>query len=214
MSILSIKRDYGINPSIVRMTVDNTLEELTTPGYLFREKASLVEINEGAFQWNDTDYVLIYYSATWGFFTYNQDDDYFDSAPLPLIAGSGITITHSPEGTEITSTDAGENWSGIAGTTQAAVAGAGYVVQNAAQTTITLPATAALGDMVTVQGLGAAGWVLTANTGQTIHVGSAATSSGGTVTSSNQWDAIQVVCVVANTTWAVTYIMSSGVTTA
>ena len=68
--------------------------------------------------------------------------------------------------------------------------------------------------MVAVQGLGAGGWVLTANTGQTIQVGSTATSSGGTITSANQWDSIEVVCVVANTTWSVTRVLSAGVTTA
>lgn len=131
-----------------------------------------------------------------------------------LTAGTGISITNGSGTITIASTDQGPDWSGVSGTTQAAVAGAGYVIQNAGQTTVTLPATAALGAMVAVQGLGAGGWVLTANTGQTIQVGSTATSSGGTITSANQWDSIEVVCVVANTTWSVTRVLSAGVTTA
>lgn len=211
MSILSIKRDYGINPSIVRMTVDNTLEELTTPGYLFREKASLAEINEGAFQWNDTDYVLIYYSGTWGFFTYNQDDDYFDSAPLPLIAGSGITITHSAEGTEIASTDAGENWTVVTGTTQAAESGMGYICSNAGQTTVTLPAIAPAGSLVSIAGLGAGGWVLETSAGDTFQT---AIGSGTTITSGSQYDTITALCIVANTTWSILASSTTGFTIA
>ena len=75
---------------------------------------------------------------------------------------------------------------------------------------MTLPATAALGSIVYVQGLGVGGWILTANGGQTVQVGSLATSAGGTVTSGNQWDAIGVVCVVANTTWAMFSSVSSA----
>ena len=105
-------------------------------------------------------------------------------------------------------------WSNISGTTQAAVVNKGYIVGSASATTITLPATAALGSVVAVQGKGAAGFILAANTGQTIQVGQSATSSGGTVTSAANFDAIQVVCITADTTWAVSYVLSSGVTTA
>lgn len=94
-------------------------------------------------------------------------------------------------------------YNSVAGTTQAAAINNGYVISNASQTTVTLPGTAALGSVIAVQGQGAAGWVLTANTGQTIKLGSSTTSSAGTLTSTNQYDAAELVCVVANTTWAV-----------
>jgi|ERR1019366_602658 hypothetical protein len=96
-----------------------------------------------------------------------------------------------------------QNWNSIAGTSQTAVVDQNYVVANAGQTTITLPVTAALGSTVGVQGLGAAGWILAAGVGQTIKFGSSTTSSGGSLTSSNLYDSITVVCIVANTTWAV-----------
>ncbi len=105
-------------------------------------------------------------------------------------------------------------WSGIAGTSQAATVNSGYVVQNAGQTTITLPATAALGSVVSIRGLGAAGWILAANTGQTIQFGSQATTSGGTLTSAEQYDTVDVTCLVANTTWSVNGVISSGLTVA
>ena len=109
---------------------------------------------------------------------------------------------------------AGLIWNGIAGTTQAAVINNAYVVDNAALTTVTLPATADRGDIVHVQGLGAAGWVLTANVGQTIKVGSGETTTAGTVASTDANDCIQVVCIVANTTWSIYPNITSGYTIA
>lgn len=93
-------------------------------------------------------------------------------------------------------------WNSVAGTTQAAAVENGYIIANAAQTTVTLPATAAVGQRVSVQGLGAAGWVIQANTGQTIQLGSSATTTAGSLTSTNRYDSINLICMVANTTWA------------
>lgn len=107
---------------------------------------------------------------------------------------------------------AGIAWANISGTTQAAAVNTGYVVGNASQTTITLPATAALGSVVIIQGKGAAGWILTANSGQVIQVGQSATATAGTVTSAAAFDAIQVVCITANTTWSTSWVLSAGVT--
>ena len=95
----------------------------------------------------------------------------------------------------------GLTWVGIAGTTEAAAVNMGYVVQNAGLTTITLPAVAPLGSIVQVQGLGAGGWTLQANTGQNVQIGNTSTSSGGSVSSSDPNDSISVVCIVADTTW-------------
>lgn len=89
----------------------------------------------------------------------------------------------------------------ISGTTQAAVVNTNYLVANASQTTITLPATAAIGNTVGVDGHGAGGWIITANTGQTINIGQTASSSGGTVTSAAANNCLLLRCVVANTTW-------------
>ena len=90
----------------------------------------------------------------------------------------------------------------VAGTTQAASVNTIYLIANASQTTVTLPATAAIGSVVGIDGLGAAGWICTANTGQTIHVGQTSTSSGGTVTSAGNYNSVLFRCIVANTTWS------------
>lgn len=126
------------------------------------------------------------------------------------------TFSGALNGNATTATTAANalTWNDVSGTTQAAAVGNGYIISNSGQTTVTLPATAAEGSVVAVQGKGAAGWILTANTGQTIKLGSSTTSSAGTLTSTNQWDAIEVICVTANTTWATRFTVSSGLTVA
>lgn len=104
---------------------------------------------------------------------------------------------------------AGFIWNDVAGTTQAAVANNGYIISNAAQTTVTIPATVAESATFGVQGKGAGGWILQANTGQIIHLGSSASSSAGSLTSTNQWDSVQIVCVTANTTFSVTSVIGN-----
>lgn len=132
-----------------------------------------------------------------------------------ITAGTGITVTPGSGSITISTIGGGGlTWSTIAGTTQAAAVNSGYVVGNAGQTTITLPLTAAVGATIAVQGLGAAGWVLAANTGQTIQVGQQATTTAGSVTSSGNFDAIEVACIVANTTWSMKSGVSASFTTA
>lgn len=118
---------------------------------------------------------------------------------------TGITAVTFPTSGTLATTAQFTNWNDVAGTSQAAVVNNGYIISNGSQTTVTLPATAALGSIVAVQGKGAAGWVLAANTGQTIKFGSSTTSSAGSLTSTNQFDAVEIVCITADTTWAVRF---------
>jgi 3D (Asp-Asp-Asp) domain-containing protein len=127
---------------------------------------------------------------------------------------NGDVVVGLRAGANVQFTSVGTGWSGIAGTSQAAAVGNGYVVQNAGQTTITLPAVAPLGSIVSIRGLGAAGWILAANAGQTIHMGNQATSVAGSLTSTNQYDSVDVTCTVANTTWSVNAVQSGGLTIA
>lgn len=119
-------------------------------------------------------------------------------------SGTGILVANGSGSITVSLSGVGSLiWNDVSGTTQAAAVNSAYVISNASQTTVTLPATAALGSIVAVQGKGAAGWILTANTGQVIHLGSSASSTAGTLTSTNLWDNVEVVCVTANTTWSV-----------
>ncbi len=102
----------------------------------------------------------------------------------------------------------------ISGTTQTAVVNTRYIVANASQTTITLPTTFAIGDVVIIKGLGAGGWILAAGTATTIRFGTSVTSSAGSLTSANQYDTVAVSGLVANTTWSVDDVLSTGLTVA
>jgi hypothetical protein len=104
------------------------------------------------------------------------------------------------------------SWSTISGTTQSASANNGYVVGNAAQTTITLPATASLGSSVSIRGYGIGGWILAANTGQTIVFGNTSSSLGGSLTSTNRYDTVDLTCIIDNSIWTVHSVQSSGLT--
>lgn len=134
--------------------------------------------------------------------------------PAAINSGSGIVVANGSGSITVSATGGGVAWVSIAGTTQAAAVNTGYIVANASQTTITLPATAAIGDTIKVRGLGAAGWVLAANTGQTIKYITATTSSAGSLTSAEQYDNIEVTCIVANLTWTVAYAATTGLTVA
>ena len=69
MAISSIKRDWGVEPSIVRITTSDSLATITTAGYLTDEADTIASLNNGAFDWQDSDFVAIYYSGGQGFFT-------------------------------------------------------------------------------------------------------------------------------------------------
>ena len=100
----------------------------------------------------------------------------------------------------------------VVGVAQAAAIDNGYICQNAALTTVTLPAIAPLGSVVKVYGQGAGGWTLAANAGQTIGYGSVNTSVAGSLSSVDSSNLVLVTCLVANTTWRVDYAFSAGLT--
>lgn len=138
-------------------------------------------------------------------------------AASTLTAGTGISITSASNSITINATGGGFAVVSIAGTTQAAAVNTTYIAQNAGQTTVTLPATYAVGDTVSLIGSTAntGGWILTASTGDTVRVNNGATSAGGTVTSAAiAGQCIEVVCDVANTSWVMRTNVSTILTTA
>lgn len=135
-------------------------------------------------------------------------------APLNSLGSSGQVLTSngvSAYPSWQAASGGGFTWNAASGTTQAATAGNGYICTNSSVCTVTLPATAPVGSVVSVQGEGStSGWILAPNSGQSIQVGQ--TNGTTSVTAAAKYDSISVVCVVANTTWAVTSVLSSGVT--
>lgn len=92
----------------------------------------------------------------------------------------------------------------VTGATQAIAVNNRYIANNAPGVAFTLPATAAVGDMFSIQGSEAGGWSIAQNASQILHVGSSAstTGMGGSVSSSNRYDSVTFVCIVANLEFA------------
>ena len=93
-----------------------------------------------------------------------------------------------------------------------ATVGAGYITTSSSLQSFNLPLSFSVGQKVGIVGEGSGGWKLFAHSGTTIQFGTAATSSGGNLSSTNRYDNCIVIGVVANTTWAVLSSLSSGLT--
>jgi hypothetical protein len=122
-----------------------------------------------------------------------------------LTAGTGISITNGAGSITIASNGA-DVWVDQTTSSVTMAANTGYTSDaGASLVTFTLPATAAIGDFVEINGKGSGGWAIAQASGQQIHFGNLATTSGagGSLSSSNQWDCIRLRCVTANTIFVV-----------
>lgn len=119
-----------------------------------------------------------------------------------ITAGAGISVTPGANTITIATTN-GVAWTEVTGTSQAMAVDNGYIASNAGLVTLTLPATAVVGDRIRIAGKGAGGWRCGQNAGQTINFGNTATTAGvaGYIDSTNQYDALELLCITANTTW-------------
>jgi len=126
---------------------------------------------------------------------------------INLLGGTGITSVGTPASNQIVFnvTGGGVTWSREAGAAVAMTINSGYINANVGLTTLTLPATASVGDIIEICGEGAGGWTIAQNAGQQIQFGNLATTvgAGGSLSSTNQWDTVKLVCRVANTTYSV-----------
>lgn len=99
----------------------------------------------------------------------------------------------------------------ITSTSQSMASNNGYILNNAALVTATLPVSSAVGDFVWIVGKGLGGWRIQCNINQTIHFGNKDTSMGGSLDSTNQYDAIQLMCTAADTDWTCTGISQGNI---
>lgn len=92
------------------------------------------------------------------------------------------------------------SWTQVTGTSASMSANTGYIANNAALVTLTLPTTFAVGDTIEVSGKGAGGWAIAQNASQIIHLGNidTTTGAGGSLASTNRRDAIKLIGTVAN----------------
>lgn len=124
-------------------------------------------------------------------------------AAATLTAGAGISISNAANSITIAGTGSGIGWTEVTGTTQAITADSGYIANNAGLVTLTLPVTAALGTAISIIGKGAGGWKIAQNASQIVQVGSQGSTAGvgGSVSSSNRYDSINLICTTANIVW-------------
>lgn len=122
-----------------------------------------------------------------------------------LSAGTGISFTPGANSLTITSTATGGfTWAPIA-VNGSFTNGSGVIVNKAGLLTMTLPATAAVGTVIAIQGtaFGAGGWAIAQNAGQNIWLQGTSTTIGvgGSLASSLPSDGVTLLCTVADTTW-------------
>lgn len=128
-----------------------------------------------------------------------------DPAGATLTQGTGISITSASGAITINATATSNAWVDQTTTTVTMVTNTGYTADNASLVTLTLPATAAIGDFIEINGKGAGGWKIAQASGQQINFGSSATTSGatGSLASTLTSDCIRLRCTTANTTFVV-----------
>jgi hypothetical protein len=107
----------------------------------------------------------------------------------------------------------GINWVDVTGTSVQAVSNTGYMADNAALVTITLPAAPTVGDVIQVSGVGAGGWAIAQAAGQSIIIDSIPGISGANaaVVSGRQYAAIELQYIGSNTFTVLNYTGSVGV---
>lgn len=124
---------------------------------------------------------------------------------INFLNGPGISITGSGDDITFTATGGGIAWSVVSGTSQAMAVDNGYITNNNALVTLTLPTTAAVGATFEVTGKGNGGWKIVQNNGQQIFFGTVMTSLGvaGSLASTQIRDSVKLVCVTADTEFQV-----------
>lgn len=122
------------------------------------------------------------------------DDDSFATASATTLATSESIKAYVDSKTSIT-------WSEVTGTTQAMAVENGYIANNASLVTLTLPATAAVGDIISISGKGAGLYAIAQNAGQTISFGDSATTTGagGSLTAIERYNSLTLLCITEDT---------------
>jgi hypothetical protein len=69
MGIIVLSRDYGNNPSIVRMVSTDDFATISAAGYLDAQLENIIAINGGPFQWQPSDFILCYFDVSPPYFT-------------------------------------------------------------------------------------------------------------------------------------------------
>lgn len=126
----------------------------------------------------------------------------FRAGPTGHAFSSEATLLFAVTSESVNQSLGGElTWAEVTGTSQSAAVRNGYIANNASLVTVTLPATAAIGDTIKVVGKGAGKFRIQAATGDYIHLPWASTSAGGTCDAQERYASIRLICVTANSEW-------------
>ena len=119
-----------------------------------------------------------------------------------LTTGTGITITNGAGSITIASTVTPVSWSNI-GASQALANNNGYICGSGGAISLSLPASAAVGDIIEVALSGSTSWTITQGAGQQVRLGNVQTTAGigGSLASTAQGDWITLICDVNGTHW-------------
>jgi len=122
-----------------------------------------------------------------------------------LTAGGGISITNAAGSITIATIGGGFPWTVVTGTTQALAVDNGYIGNNGTGITYTLPSTAAVGSVIKITNIGAGLATIAQNASQSINVVGSTTTvgAGGSLVATQQFDSIDLVCVVEDLTFNV-----------
>lgn len=121
------------------------------------------------------------------------------------VLGAGTVSTSAAGNTlTITGTGGGITWSNISAN-QTLVVNNGYFCSAGAALSLALPAVSAVGDIIEVVLIGSTSYTVTQSAGQSIRLGSVSTTAGvgGSLASTQQGDAIRLICQQANLTWVI-----------
>jgi len=101
-------------------------------------------------------------------------------------------------------------WAANAGTAITAAVGNGYVTTAATLATITLPTTFAVGTLIGIEAQGAGGWL--ANLGAATNIKAFGNTYTTSFASTNVGDVLVLMATVANTTWSIVNMTTTGFT--
>ena len=135
-----------------------------------------------------------------------------DPAAATITGGGGVTVSATTGAISITGSGVGFTWVDQTSGSVTMAVNSGYVTDNGASlVTYTLPSTAALGSVFAVVGFSSGGWTIAQQASQLIHIGNhvTTTGAGGSLASSNAFDVVYLVCVVANTTFVTTSVVGN-----
>lgn len=125
-----------------------------------------------------------------------------------IIAGTGIAMAEGSGASEnkmvVRAVGGGISWEVITGATNAVI-NCGYIANHAGtRVEVTLPGTCPVGSVIKLTGIGAAGWKLVIPASDFVFFGNVACAGAGGYLESLHWrDSVELVCVVADSTWNV-----------